>query len=214
MVSDNEHKRLREKEQYRRAIEILREGGVVALPTDTVYGLIAVASDDAAVTRAFEIKSRPPDQHLPLFVGCIEQAELIGDMNEPARHLAPRFWPGALTIVVPKKPAYRTIAAGDTVGLRVPDDPALREIAAQLGPLTATSANRSGQPECRTAAEVHAQLGDSVDFIVDAPPRASEARPSTVVDCSDPDIIRIVREGAISRQAIREVLVGVADVLA
>ena len=212
MVSDNRHKPLDENEQYRRAVEVLREGGVSAVPTDTVYGLIALAADDAAVRRVFEIKGRPFDQPLPLFVGSIGQAELIGDLNDTARHLARRFWPGALTIVVPKKPTFRTIAAGDTVGVRVPDHPALREIAAQLGPLTATSANRSGWPECRTAAEVRSQLGDSVDIVVDAPARGA-GRPSTVIDCTHPPA-RIVREGAIKPDALRLALAGISDVLA
>src|SRR4051812_27647900 len=110
IVSDNRHKQLDQKEQYRQAIDVLRERGVVAMPTDTVYGLVAVASDDGAVRRVYEVKGRPHDQPLPLFVGSIEQAELIADLTEPARRLAERFWPGALTIVVPKKPAYHTFA--------------------------------------------------------------------------------------------------------
>lgn len=200
--------------QYRRAVDVLRDGGVAAMPTDTVFGLIAVAADDGAVRRVFEIKGRPLDQPLPLFVGSIEQAELIGDMPNAARRLAETSWPGALTIVVPKKAAYRTLASAgaDTVGLRLPDDPALREIAAQLGPLTATSANRSGEPECRTAADVRAQLGDAVDVIVDAPVRA-DARPSTVVDCTEPARTRILREGAIERDAIAHALAGISTLI-
>ena len=203
-----------QKEQYRRAIEVLREGGVAAIPTDTVYGLIAVATDDGAVRRVYEIKGRPHDQPLPLFVASIEQAELIGEVTDAARLLAGRFWPGPITIVVPKNSAYHTLASAgaDTIGLRVPDDPALREIAAQLGPLTATSANRSGEQECRSAAEVRAQLGDAVDAIVGAPVRA-EARPSTVVDCADPRGVRILREGAIERAAIAEALAGVTALI-
>jgi L-threonylcarbamoyladenylate synthase len=202
---------LDQKEQYRRAIDALRGGGVSAMPTDTVYGLIAVAADDGAVRRVYEMKGRPDDQPLPLFVGSIEQAELVGELTEPGRRLADRFWPGALTIVVPKKASYRTLASAgsDTIGLRVPNDAALREIAAQLGPLTATSANRSGAPECRSAAEVRAQLGDVIDVIVDAPVRA-DTRPSTVVDCTEPARVRIVRAGAVERDAIVEALAGVS----
>jgi L-threonylcarbamoyladenylate synthase len=205
---------LDQKEQYRRAIDVLLQGGVAAMPTDTVYGLIAVAADDGAVRRVYEIKGRPHDQPLPLFVESIAQAELIGDLPESARRLAEKFWPGPLTIVVHGKSAYRTLAAAgaDTVGLRVPDDPALREIAAQLGPLTATSANRSGEQECRSAAEVQAQIGDTVDVIVDAPLRAGE-RPSTVVDCTQSGKVRIVREGALGRAAIAEVLAGVSALI-
>lgn len=200
-----------ENEQYRRVVHVLREGGVVAVPTDTVYALIAVASDRAAVERVYEIKGRDPAQPMPLFVGSVEQAELVVEFNDAARRLAARFWPGALTIVLRSKPPFATRAAagGDTIGVRVPADPFLREAARQLGPLTGTSANIAGREECRTAGDVRAQLGDAVDLIVDAPV-AADARPSTVVDCSDPAAVRVLREGAIGRDAIAEVLAGVA----
>lgn len=195
------------RHQYRAAIDALRQGGVVALPTDTVYGLCAVAADDAAVQRLYEVKRRPADQPLPLFVAGLGQAALIADLNDTARALAERFWPGALTIVVPKKRSYRTRAAAgaETIGLRAPADPVLREIAAQLGPITGTSANLSGQPECRTAADVRAQLGDAVDAVVDAP-LAADQPPSTVVDCTDERAVRILREGAVTRAQIAAAL--------
>ncbi len=209
MTSAHRHKRLDEKEQYRRAVEALRTGGIVALPTDTVYGLCAVAADASAVRRLYDVKARPADQPLPLFVASVEQAELVVEMNDAAQRLARVFWPGALTIVLPRKPAYETLAAagGATLGVRVPDDVAIREIAAQLGPITATSANRSGAPETRSAAEVEAQLDGAADVVVDAPV-AADARPSTVVDCGDPARVRIVREGAIGRAAIARALAG------
>jgi len=173
-----------------------------------------MAAADAAVRRLYDVKARHAVQPLPLFVASVEQAELIVQMNQPARRLGRVFWPGALTIVLPRRPAYETLAAagGATLGVRVPDDAALREIAAQLGPITATSANRSGAPETRTAAEVEAQLGGEVDVIVDAPV-APGARPSTVVDCCDPAIVRIVRKGAIGREAIVDALAGVAKLV-
>ena len=209
--SVHRHKQLDEKEQYRRAVEVLRQGGVVALPTDTVYGLVALATDKAAVERVYETKARDPAQPMPLFAGSIEQAELIGEMNAAARRLAERFWPGALTIVLRAKPSFKTRAAagGDTVGVRVPDDPFLREAASQLGPLTGTSANIAGREECHSAAEVSAQLGDTVDLIVDSPV-AVGAVPSTVVDCTEPGTVRILREGAIGRDALAVALAGLA----
>jgi len=205
---------LGENEQYRRAFEALRAGGVVALPTDTVYGLIAVAADDAAVERVYEIKARDPAQAMPVFAGSVDQAELIAEMTDAARRLAGAFWPGALTIVMRAKPSFTTRAAagGETIGVRVPDDPFLCEAASQLGPLTGTSANIAGREECHTAAEVRAQLGDAVDVIVDAPVRAT-GMPSTVVDCSEPAAVRIVREGAIGRDAIADALAGVARLI-
>jgi L-threonylcarbamoyladenylate synthase len=205
---------LDENEQYRSAVDVLRQGGIVALPTDTVYGLVAVASDSAAVERVYETKVRDPAQPMPLFVASIEQARLIAELNDAARVLAARFWPGALTIVVLKKPAFETrAAAGEkTVGLRVPADPFLREAARQLGPLTGTSANIAGREECHTAAEVRAQLGDAVDLIVDALVSAT-GTPSTVVECTDTASVRILREGAIPRSAIETALAGVATLI-
>lgn len=211
MNTAHEHKPLSANEGYRRALDLLREGGVVALPTDTVYGLCAVAADRAAVERIYEIKARDPAQPIPLFVASIEQAELIVDMNDAARALAARFWPGALTIVLRKKPRYesRALAGGASAGVRVPDDAALREIAAQLGPLTGTSANIAGREECHTAAEVLAQLSGVVDLVVDAPVAAA-GLPSTIMDCSG-EVVTVVRDGAISREAIRDALAGVSE---
>jgi L-threonylcarbamoyladenylate synthase len=195
------------KQRYREAVNVLRQGGIVALPTDTVFGLCAVAADRAAVERVYEVKQRNPSQPMPLFVATVEQAELAGELNDAARKLAARFWPGALTIVVPKKPAFETRAAagGDTIGLRVPDDAFLREAAAQLGPLTGTSANIAGREECHTAEEVRAQLGDAVDLIVDAPVAAA-GKPSTIVECLEPGPVRMLREGAISHGEVDSAL--------
>jgi L-threonylcarbamoyladenylate synthase len=175
---------------------------------------VVVAADRAAVERVYETKVRDLAQPMPLFVASIEQAELVAELNGGARALASRFWPGALTIVVPKKAAFETRAAAgeQTVGLRVPADPFLREAARQLGPLTGTSANIAGREECHTAAEVRAQLGDSVDLIVDAPVSAM-GTPSTVVDCTDALSVRVLREGAIPRVAIEAALAGVATLI-
>ena len=198
-------------QQYLDAIDVLRGHGIVALPTDTVYGLCAVASDRAAVERVYDAKFRDPKQAMPLFVASIEQAELIAEMNDSARRLAHRFWPGALTIVLTKKRRYesRALAGGKTVAVRAPADPAIREMAAQLGPLTGTSANIAGREECHTAAEVLEQLGDAVDLIVDAPVAAA-GMPSTIVDCTRPSEVRVLRVGAISRETIASALAGAA----
>jgi tRNA threonylcarbamoyl adenosine modification protein (Sua5/YciO/YrdC/YwlC family) len=195
---------LDEKEQFRRAFDVLRQGGIVAAPTDTVYGLLAVATDSAAVTRAYEAKRRDPAQPMPLFVGSTEQADIIGEVNEA----------GALTIVVRKRPSFNTRAAAgqDTVAIRLPADPVLREFALQLGPLTGTSANIAGREECHDAAQVREQLGDLVDVIVDAAPVAT-GKPSTIVDTTDPAHVRVLREGAITRDRIAAALAGVADVI-
>jgi L-threonylcarbamoyladenylate synthase len=211
MDSVHQHKHLNIVNLYAEAARALEEGGIVALPTDTVYGLCAVAADAAAVERIYEIKHRDPRQPLPIFVASLDQAELIGELSDDARALAHAFWPGPLTIVVPVRQRYRSraLAGGSTVGLRIPDDPALRELAAQLGPLTGTSANIAGAPDCRSAEEVRTQLGDAVDVIVDAPVPAAGV-PSTIVDCTVADC-RILREGAVSSEAIARLLAGSAE---
>lgn len=214
MTTDNRHKLLDINAPYRRAFEVLRSGGIVALPTDTVYGLVAVAADRPAVKRVYEAKARDPDQPLPVFVFSAEQAELIAELNDVARRLMERFWPGALTVVLRKKPSFETraVAGGDTIGLRAPRDAVLRELASQLGPLTGTSANIAGRAACHTADEVRAQLGHAVDLIVDAPIDAI-ARPSTIVDCTDPARVRVLREGAVAREALVEALAGETELV-
>jgi L-threonylcarbamoyladenylate synthase len=186
-----------------RAAEILRRGGLVAYPTDTVYGLAALPSNDAACKRLFETKKRAPDQSTPLLIASPHDLTLVAaDVPAVARRLIGQFWPGGLTIVLPKAPTFRSLAvAGDTVALRVPDHPVPRELVRLLdSPITGTSANVAGGPEPLTADDVRAQLGDAVDLILDGG-RCPGARPSTVIDCTvDPP--RIVREGAISREEL------------
>lgn len=190
-------------DHHAQAADVLRSGGVVALPTDTVYGLCARADDSAAVERIYAIKDRNPAQAMPIFVASVDQAELLGVFDRTARALSSKFWPGALTIVVPARDGYdsRALAGGRTIALRAPGDDRIRELCDAVGPLTGTSANVAGREECHTAAEVRAQLGDSVDLIVDAPVEAT-GQPSTIVDCTDPTAARIVRDGAVSRDAI------------
>lgn len=192
---------------YVEAAEILRDGGVVALPTDTVYGLCAVAADSGAVEAAYAVKERDPRQAMPIFVATLEQAQTIGDFNDSARNLAAAFWPGPLTIVVPKRAGYvsRATAGEDTIALRVPADERLRALCEQVGPLTGTSANIAGREECHTAAEVREQIGPRVNLIVDAPVEAT-GQPSTIVDCSVEGSVRVLRDGAVSREAIETAL--------
>lgn len=195
------------KATYEDAAEVLQSGGVVALPTDTVYGLCALAIDGGAVETVYAIKERDPRQALPLFVASLEQAETIGEFNDSARALANAFWPGALAIVIQKKPSFssRAAAGGTTVAIRMPDDAPLQKLCQEVGVITGTSANLSGQPECHTAAEVDAQLGQRVNLIVDAPVQAW-GRPSTIVDCSEDGTVRVVREGAVTPEQIEGVL--------
>ncbi len=186
----------------RRAAAILRQGGLVAYPTDTVSGLAALPTDVRAVKKLFEAKKRPPDQAVPLLIASTDDVALVA-RNVPniAHLLMESFWPGALTIVLSKAPSFRSAAVGETVGLRVPDHETPRVLVRLLGaPITGTSANVSGEPEPLSADDVRAQLGEAVDLVIDGG-RCAGGRPSTVVDCTvEPP--RIVREGAIDREEL------------
>jgi L-threonylcarbamoyladenylate synthase len=183
------------------AVDCLRRGGLVAYPTDTLYGLGAAASDDEAVRRLFEAKKRPPMTPLPILVEDVEMASDVSDRLSPlALRLASRFWPGALTLVLPRSPQFHSLAlaGGDTVAVRVPDHAVPLALVQALGePLTGTSANVSGQRGPVTASDVAEQLGDAVDIIIDGG-RCPGGVESTVVDLTGEEP-RLVREGAISR---------------
>jgi L-threonylcarbamoyladenylate synthase len=156
-----------------KAAQLLRAGGVVAIPTETVYGLGAVAMNPAAVRRVFVIKGRPANHplivHLPAAEALPEWAREIPDA---AWRLAERFWPGPLTLVLPRQPQVPDEVTGgqDSVALRVPAQPVARELIALAGGLAAPSANRFGRVSPTTAAHVLAELGDDVDMILDAGP--------------------------------------------
>ena len=187
-----------------RAADILRHGGLVAYPTDTVYGLAADPRNDEAVRKLFEAKGREPEQSVPLlFASPQDLAYVVADVPDVALVLLREFWPGPLTIVLPKAQRFRSRAVvGETVAVRVPDHPVPRELARLLGgPITGTSANLTGGPEPLTADDVRSQLGDRVDLIIDGGP-CPGGTPSTVVDCTvEPPRLR--REGAISRDELR-----------
>jgi L-threonylcarbamoyladenylate synthase len=186
-------------DQVERAVGVLQSGGVISMPTDTLYALAAPADDAAAARRVFEIKGRQEGRPLPLFVSGVEMAARIAEVNETAAKLAARFWPGQLTIVVPKQQGYESeaLAGSQTVGMRVPDNEiAIAVVEALDGPVTGTSANLSGGADPVTADEVRNQLGDRVDLILDAGPCAHGVG-STIVDCSGSEPV-ILREGAIA----------------
>jgi L-threonylcarbamoyladenylate synthase len=205
------------------AARVLAAGGLVAIPTDTVYGIAVAIDTPGGVERLFAAKSRPPDRAIGLLLASAEQAADIGELSGAAAALAHAFWPGGLTLVVPRRagrplPAALTggalapgasatvlaPGASATVGLRVPDHGAPRALAAAVGPLPTTSANRSGQPEARDASEIEAMLGDAVDLILDGGP-STGGPASTVVDCTAEAPV-VLRVGAIPVAAIGRVL--------
>ncbi len=195
------------QEQVHAAVGVLRSGGVVAIPTDTLYGLAACALDERAVRRIFQVKGRPEGMALPLLVADVGDMDRYAmDVPEIARALAERFWPGALTLVLKKAPFIPDVVTGGkpTVGLRVPDHWVPRAIVRELGaPITGTSANLSGMPGLTTAQAVREQLGGQVDLVVDGG-EAPGGVPSTVLDVTATPP-RVLRQGAVSAAEIEAV---------
>ncbi|MCH7800863.1 MAG: threonylcarbamoyl-AMP synthase [Chloroflexi bacterium] len=191
-----------------KAVQLLRAGGVVAIPTDTVYGLAARAFDASAVARVFRIKGRDSSAPLPLLLADAEMMEqCISVSSEYATRLAETFWPGPLTIVVPKShhvPDHVT-SGGASVGLRVPDHVVPRALSEALGePITGTSANRSGQPAITSFSELKLEMGSDLDYILDGGD-LPERPVSTVVDLTG-DVPRVLRQGGVSQAAIESAL--------
>jgi len=192
--------------QVRYAVYVLTQGGVVAVPTDTVYGLAADARSADAVRRVVDLKGRSADAPLPLLVADVAQVEAIaGPLSGAAQALATRFWPGPLTLVLPSRielPA--SVVRDGAVGLRIPDDPiCCRVIQLFGGPVTGTSANLTGKPPAMTPDEVRKQFGKRVDYVLEAG-RAGGAPPSTVVRVSETELA-LLRGGAVPEEDVRAV---------
>ncbi len=193
-------------------VEILQGGGVVALPTDTFYCLAACAIIDDAVRRVFQIKGRPAATPVPLLIAEPDDVmKYAVDLSEPQQRvvseLGRRFWPGPLSLVLKRSPGIPAAisAGGDTVALRVPDAPTVREVVRQLeAPVTGTSANRSGDNPATSAAEVWEAFGAAVDAVWDGG-KTPGGPPSTVLDLTA-SAPRILRAGAISEAKITESL--------
>ena len=188
------------------ALQILREGGLVAFPTDTVYGVGALVFDGKAVESIYVAKQRPIEKAIPVLMADAADMEKVGmDIPEVAYQLAARFFPGPLTCLIPKQPTLpESVSATETVGVRVPDHEVARALLRAAGPMAVTSANISGQPSPSTAQEVLAQLGGRIDLILDGG-KTPGGVPSTLVDCTGKDL-KILREGSISLAEIRQKL--------
>lgn len=192
------------------ATSVLRQGGLVVFPTDTVYGVGAAVDRPEAVARIYLVKGRPLDRPIPVLISSLDQLErLVTRVDERVRRLAEAFWPGALTIVLPAQDWLPEEIVRDTgaVGLRMPDHPvALAVIEASGGALATTSANRSGEKEACTAGEALEALGDRVELIIDGG-RSPGGVPSTVVAVAD-DSLRILRVGALDPELVERVYRG------
>jgi len=188
------------------ALQALRAGQLVAFPTDTVYGLGALAFVSDAVQSIFLAKSRPPEKAIPILLGRAEDLSLVArDVPEMARRLGARFWPGPLTIITTKNPNVpAAVSSTATVAVRVPDHAAALALLRAAGPMAVTSANLSGQADPTTAGDVLAQLGGRISIILDGG-ETPGGIPSTIVDClhGEPEI---VRAGPLSLEVLKAAL--------
>jgi L-threonylcarbamoyladenylate synthase len=191
-------------------VSCLKKGNLVALPTDTFYGLAVDPVNLRAVEQIYQLKSRQKHKPLSLLIATVEQGyELARDLDTAFDRLADKFWPGPLTIIVRagSRLPLRSTAYTGNVAMRVPDAPIARAVVDKFGlPITATSANLQGASECTHAACVRDQIGDRIPLIVDGGPTA-RALPTTIVDLSlGPGRWMILREGAIPTHEIVMVL--------
>jgi L-threonylcarbamoyladenylate synthase len=190
--------------EIRKAAELLRAGGLVAFPTETVYGLGADASNATAVARLYAVKGRPADHPVIVHFASAEQAfGWAREVPEAARKLAARFWPGPLTLILKRSKLAQDFVTGgqDTVGLRVPSHPVAQELLKQFGAgIAAPSANRFGLVSPTTAAHVREDLGDEVDLVLEGGP-SDVGIESTIVDLSGPDAV-LLRPGGISEEQL------------
>lgn len=184
------------------ALEVLLSGGLVAFPTDTVYGVGALVFDEKTVESIYAAKERPVEKAIPVLIGdAVDLNQVAEEVPMPAARLIARFWPGPLTVLVPKKSSLPTVvSATSTVGVRVPDHELARSLLRLAGPMAVTSANISSQPSPTTAEEVLTQLGSRIAMILDGG-RTPGGVPSTLVDCTG-DEIQILREGPISKETL------------
>ena len=179
------------------AVRALAQGLPVGIPTDTVYGLAVDPFRPGAADRIFAAKRRPRDVNLPLLVSGIDQALAVSTaVPDVALELMRRYWPGALTLVIPAKPGLGADLGEDevTVGVRSPDHPVPLTLCSASGPLATTSANRHGEPPLVTAEAVARSFGDAVPVVLDA--GTCDGSPSTVVDCTGREL-KLLREGRI-----------------
>lgn len=189
------------------AVDAVRRGEVVVIPTDTVYGVGADAFDPEAVAAVLTAKGRGREMPPPVLVPDTRTVDgLARAVPEQARRLIDALWPGPLTLVLLAQPSlhWDLGETAGTVALRMPDDEVALDVLRETGPLAVTSANRTGEPAATTVTDAAVQLGPSVSVYVDGGPRES-VQPSTIIDCTG-ETLRVLREGAIDRARLEEVL--------
>ncbi|MEM2839864.1 MAG: L-threonylcarbamoyladenylate synthase [Thermoplasmata archaeon] len=188
--------------------KILKGGGLVVYPTDTLYGLGADPFNDSAVKKVFISKNRPFDMPLSVAVSDVRMLESIAVLNDQAKKLISRFLPGPLTIILTKKPSISDLLSSgeNQIGIRIPDHPLALKLIKKVGPITTTSANLHSHPEPVTVEMAKKDLGSAVDMYVDCG-ETKHKLGSTIVDVSEGDV-EIVRAGVISKEEILNALSG------
>lgn len=193
-------------EDIKTAAELIKKGNIVGIPTETVYGLGADALNPKAVTKIFKAKGRPADNPLIVHIYNIEEVEKLGkDIPKLFYKLAQNLWPGPLTMIIPKKDIIPEETSGglDTVGIRMPSHPVMRNLIKQSGPIAAPSANRSGYPSPTTAQHVMNDMKGKISAVIDG----GESRygvESTVISFDDDKTLRILRPGAVTEKMLLE----------
>jgi tRNA threonylcarbamoyl adenosine modification protein (Sua5/YciO/YrdC/YwlC family) len=191
-------------EIIRKAVNVIRCGGIVILPTDTAYGLAGNPADPITVNRIMEIKERRGKAGMPVLAADVSQVLGTAELEGVAYDLAMQFWPGALTLILPTR---RNLpegvqGPGGTLAVRVPNHPVALQIIYDVGSVvTGTSANRSGEPSPHTAKAAYSQVGEQVDLVLDAG-RTHHRSASTIIDCTV-EPFKLVRRGAVSEEALR-----------
>ncbi len=186
------------------AQRVAANGGVIVFPTDTLYGMACDPRNPEALARVYNIKGRSAQKALPVLVGGLDQlVEIVSEVPEKARRLLETFWPGPLTIVLPKQPGLPAeLTPYPGVAVRMPNHPFALALLQAFGPLAVTSANLSDHANPGTAEEVLAQLGNSVDLVIDGG-RLEIGRGSTILDCGSETLV-LLREGPISFETLME----------
>jgi L-threonylcarbamoyladenylate synthase len=187
-------------------IQCLQKGGVVAVPTDSFYGLAVSPFNQVALEQLMHIKGERSHKPFPVLIGDPSQLDqLVKQVPQIAQKLMQQFWPGLLTLVLNAQPHLSPVLTGEngTIGVRQPNDARLCELLKQTGPVTGTSANRTGQPPAQTVEDLLQQFGSEIDLILDGGPTPG-GQPSTVLQV-EPNL-RIIRQGAISRVQLQQIL--------
>lgn len=188
------------------ALDTLYQGGLVVFPTDTVYGLGALAHDERGIEQLYVVKGRESAKAIPILLSDINELSRVASRIDSRVHrLAERFWPGPLTLVLPHNDTLPEILSPyPTIGVRVPDHPVALELLRRAGPLATTSANLSNQPSATTASEVLTQLKGRIPLILDGG-QTPGGISSTVVDCSGAELV-ILRQGPLTLEQLLEAL--------